>query len=1066
MTKAKKYGWILLLLLACQCMVSAAVWSVSPWTDDASTGIDSSKTYTHAINISNDGSLVPNVNGVQFTNQWNTGTNWSLNGGGYIDWDSGNNISGSSYGISTRFRYGNSLLTLSGLTPGMVYELTLFSVAWEDGTRTVTLKDKYGSFVFNQDLYGNNNGIKIVGLYTADANGELRLGIVNDFHIYGFANCVYTGDLPVVVSLLSPANFDGGTSVGLDTVLTWAEEFAGSLPSPMFDVYLDPNETRVATLNPAARLSTGQTAFSFDPDLNWETLYYWRVVTYINGEPNMATGIRSFRTAFEVDHWSDSAWTNDADSGISVGKVYTHAVNFKEAEGVATTINGIAFENDNNYTGTNWQLQGTTNAHGPATDYNVTGDGSLLLKNFFYGGTPTLTLTGLTAGQEYVLTLYTRAWGEPGGRVINVTTSADGRTVALDQNIAGTTNNKGNGRLFKYSYTAPVSGTLTVTFTAQTADTWHHYGFSNEVASPVYLNPTPMPGSNVDADVVLSWVLTGQATSPTYTLKVATNPAMSNPIVNVSNLMTTNYDPALESDTTYYWQVQVVETGNVIYTSPVWHFQTTPPPDAVKVIEWKLDETTGTIANQTGSSEDADGILKGFNEPNTPGVSHVAGLVNNGLLLNGTDEYVDVSNASLYMPTAAGQNFSVSCYFRTFGDYGPLFSMRRSTDEDPLTNDDNPIIDLAIGADGAQDVPGTVCMIVRDDLYAYATANSGITVNDGRWHNLIVTRAGGNWTMYIDGIKRAGLNGAATGQVTLDWLALGTSLRWLNTNWNPGNTHYRYFQGILDEYTIWDGELSPKQINALSSIVPPQGDIDFDFDTEMDDLKALTDVWLDDSYTAVQPSPAVLENMEAYTNDPNTYQDYLAYTEEKGTFGLLTLSIETDSEYSQVLRVDYDFDGHQHAHIPVRLIEKRINSSLYDTFITRIKKPAGCEINALILDFYDGRGNVDPIAEGLHSKGRITIDISAIAIDEWVTLEAPIPAGVAFDTCTDLYQVMYSIQDGGVDVGTIYIDSIELADSTTDCVPSFGTLEQDLTGDCFVNLLDFEKLAENWMTGL
>jgi len=252
----------------------------------------------------------------------------------------------------------------------------------------------------------------------------------------------------------------------------------------------------------------------------------------------------------------------------------------------------------------------------------------------------------------------------------------------------------------------------------------------------------------------------------------------------------------------------------------------------------------------------------------------------------------------------------------------------------------------------------------------------------------------------------------------------------------------------------------------MAAIVPPQGDIDADLDTDMDDLDALTDAWLEDYYVAVQPSPVVLENMEAYTNDPNTYQDYLAYTEEKGTFGLLTLSIETDSEYSQVLRVDYDFDGHQHAHIPVRLIEKRINSSLYDTFITRIKKPAGCEINALILDFYDGRGNVDPIAEGLHSKGRITIDISAIAIDEWVTLEAPITGGVAFDTCTDLYQVMYSIEDGGVDVGTIYIDSIELADSTTDCVPSFGTLEQDLTGDCFVNLLDFEKLAENWMTGL
>ncbi|MEN6307940.1 MAG: LamG domain-containing protein [Anaerohalosphaeraceae bacterium] len=1065
MVKAKKYGWVLLLLLACQCMVSAAVWTVSPWTDDASTGIDSSKTYTHAINISNDGSVVPNVNGVQFTNEWNVPTSWSLNGGGYIDNDNGNNISGDSYGISTRFRYGNSLLTLTGLTPGTVYELTLFSVAWEDGTRTVTLKDVYGSFVFNQDMYGNNNGIKIVGLYTADANGQLKLGVVNDFHIYGFANCVYTGDLPVVVSPLSPANFDGGTTVGLDTVLTWAEEFAGSLASPMFDVYMDPNETKVTTLDPAVRLSTGQTAFTFDPELNWETLYYWRVVTYINGEPNMATTIRSFKTDFEVDHWSDSSWTSDADSGISVGKVYTHKVNINASEGVSTTVNGVAFENDNNRVGTNWNLTAAAAGAGNGS-YMVTGDGGALISNFFYGAdpNPTLTLTGLTAGQDYVLTLYTRAWGTPGTRVINVTTSADGRTVALDENIDGETMvgtvSKGNGHLFKYAYTAPASGSLAVTFDAQTADSWHHYAFSNEIAVPVYLNPTPMPGSNVDADVVLSWVLNGEAVNPTYTLKVATNPAMSNPIVDLSNLTATSYDPVLDSDMTYYWQVQVVEAGNVIYTSPVWNFKTTPPPDAVKVIEWKLDETTGTIANQTGPSDDAVGILKGFKDPNAPGVSHVAGLVNNGLYLDGTEEYVDVSNASPYMPTALNQDFSVSLYFRTFKAFGPLFSMRHS-------ELDNPLVDFTLGRDGVQYEPGKVCMIVRDDPGSIGYTNSGITVNDGRWHNLIVTRAGGNWTMYIDGVKRGTLNGVAAGDVTLDWLALGSSLRWISTNWSPQYYYSRYFQGILDEYTIWEGELSPKQIKALAAIVPGQGDIDFDMDTDIDDLKDLAAVWLDNSATPVQ-SLVVLENMEAYTNDPNTYQDYLAYADEPGSFGLLDLSIETDDVYGQVLRVDYNFDGHPHAHIPVRLIEKRLNSSLYDTFITRIKKPADCEINALILDYYDGVGHDDPITEGLYSRGRIIIDISAIAKDEWVTLEVPIvdTADFGFSSTTDLYQVMYSIQDGGADVGTLFIDSIELSDTTTNCVPVVGQNVPDMNGDCIVNLLDFEEIAENWMAGL
>jgi hypothetical protein len=359
-------------------------------------------------------------------------------------------------------------------------------------------------------------------------------------------------------------------------------------------------------------------------------------------------------------------------------------------------------------------------------------------------------------------------------------------------------------------------------------------------------------------------------------------------------------------------------------------------------------------------------------------------------------------------------------------------------------------------------------MIVRDDTTLTPSyANSGITVNDGRWHNLIVTRAGGNWTMYIDGVKRASLNGVAAGAVTLDWLALGSSLRWINTNWSPQLYYSRYFQGILDEYTIWEGELSPKQIKALASIIPPQGDIDFDMDTDIDDFTALATDWLDDSSTPVL-STAVLEDMEGYTNDPNTYQDYLAYADEPGSFGLLDLSFEADAEYGQVLRIDYDFAGRPHAHIPVRLLEKRLNSSLYDTFITRVKKPTGCDINALIIDFYDGVGRVDPVAEGMFSRGRITIDVAGIALDEWVTLEVPIVdnADFAFSSTTDLYQVMFSIQDGGADTGTLYVDSIELADTATNCVPMVGQVVPDMNGDCIVNLLDFAKLAENWMAGL
>jgi hypothetical protein len=1060
MKKVLRYGLFLLLLLGVQSMVSAAVWTVSPWTDDASTGISSSKTYTHAVNFSSGPSTT--VNGVAFTNAWTSFANGSFNDNRTVDFDNGNNITGDSYLLSTHFRYWGVSMILTGLTPGKVYELTFFSVAWEDGTRTVTLTHGATSFVFNQDMYGNNNGIKIVGLYTADANGELRLGMVNDFHMYAFANCVYTGTLPVVVAQVAPAAFEGGNRVGLGTVLTWAEEFSGSLTNPGFDVYMDPNEAKVTAMDPTARVSSKQSTFSFDPVLDPNALYYWRVATYTdmdNTEPNMVTAVRSFRTVYEEEHWTDSSWTNDADSEISVGKIYTHKVNFNASESASTIVNGVAFENDTNRTGLNWTLAGALGAAGGS--HHVAGDGGALVQNMYFGSTPTsvLTLTGLTPGTNYVLTKYTRGWGAPGGRRVHFITSADGRTTTLDGNIDG----DGYGRLFKYTYTAPSSGQLILTFNPLTSDSWHHYAFSNEVATPAYVDPIPLPGANVNADVELSWVLKGTAVSPTYNLKVATDAGMSNLVVNEIGLTSTAYTPYLSSNLPYYWQVQIVQASTVIYTSPVWNFNTTPPQPATKVIEWKFNETTGIIAEQTGPTADADGILYGFNEPNTPGVSHVAGLVNNGLRLNGQDEYVDVSNAEAYMPTSSGQPFAISGYIRTFGNYGPLFSMRNSTDE-------QPIIDIALGANGVEDRPGRICLLVRDDTGAASSINSGITVNDGRWHNFVVTRIEGKWTLYIDGVSHGVLNGAATGDVSLNFMGIGASLKWLADDWNNGRTYYRYFKGIVDEYTVWDGALLPSQLAELAAKVPPQGDINFDLVTDIDDLTGLAGDWLKDTLTPVQ-STAVLENMESYTSDPNTFKANWAYTPEETMYGLVTsLSMVPDPDpnnlYGQVMRLDYNMNGKLHTHVPFRLLDHRVNSSLYDRLIMRIWKPAGCEVNRLILDFYDGRGNVDPVAEGMHSKGRLEVDFVPAVTDKWTIMDWTIPKTESFTTCTDLSQIMVSLQDGGVDTGYVLIDSIELVDSTTDCVPVVGEMVPDMNGDCVVNLLDFAQIAKGWLNGV
>lgn len=151
MTKAKKYGWILLLLLACQCMVSGAAWTVSPWTNDASTGIDSSYTYTHAVNISS--SLAPVINGVQFVAQTGSGTNWSYSGNNPLYWGNNDdfNVTGAGADLAKNFHYNATQLQLTGLTPNAMYEITIFSTGWEnDTTTTRNATFTHGDVVLNK----------------------------------------------------------------------------------------------------------------------------------------------------------------------------------------------------------------------------------------------------------------------------------------------------------------------------------------------------------------------------------------------------------------------------------------------------------------------------------------------------------------------------------------------------------------------------------------------------------------------------------------------------------------------------------------------------------------------------------------------------------------------------------------------------------------------------------------------------------------------------------------------------------------------------------------------------
>ena len=486
------------------------------------------------------------------------------------------------------------------------------------------------------------------------------------------------------------------------------------------------------------------------------------------------------------------------------------------------------------------------------------------------------------------------------------------------------------------------------------------------------------------------------------------------------------------------------------------------------------------LGDKTGSGEHRDGMLTGFNDPNL--ALFVTGMVGDGLLLNGTSEYVDVSGAFDLMPTGDEQAFAVSAYFRTFKEFGPIFSMRNEVNGTPL-------IDITIGNDGVQNEPGRVCMLVRDDGGSISWTNSGIKVNNGRWHSLVVMRAGGNWAMYVDGVMRGTpLVGVASGEVSLNWLSIGAEKMWVfdsDGSWNWQNTHIRYFKGILDEVCVWAGEIRPHQIQELAAIVPPAGDLDFDLDTDIDDLKVVTDNWLMDSYTPVQSSPLVLEDMESYTTDPNTYAPYWEAVEgvslestggniDTATgVGLSLNSIQIDAQHGQVLQWDYDFEGQVNVMERFWLRDRRVDMGLYDQITVRVKKMPGSTGDRFYFDFHDGRGMEDPeigpLPWNLAWKSRVILPLADLPEGQWVTLAADIPGELSGRAreLNDFYEVSIGISMGTTGTtGTMLIDEIRLTDGTEDCFPEVGVLLPDMNGDCLVDIKDFAITAGNWLQGL
>jgi hypothetical protein len=170
-------------------------WSYAAWNDDATSGVDATKTYTHAYSFGS--GVATMINGINFTgigggNPTVPGS-FSTAGLPNVFNNDGNNVIEGSRQLANDFLYNGAVqsVTIDGLIFGKSYVATIYSVGWEDGTRAATFSAGNDRLTVNQDHFGNNNGIRVSYAFTA-AGSSITLTFVplqgNTFHTYGFSN--------------------------------------------------------------------------------------------------------------------------------------------------------------------------------------------------------------------------------------------------------------------------------------------------------------------------------------------------------------------------------------------------------------------------------------------------------------------------------------------------------------------------------------------------------------------------------------------------------------------------------------------------------------------------------------------------------------------------------------------------------------------------------------------------------------------------------------------------------------------------------------------------------------
>jgi len=312
------------------------------------------------------------------------------------------------------------------------------------------------------------------------------------------------------------------------------------------------------------------------------------------------------------DKFSTTNWTDDADSGVTNTKTYSHALNLASTADI--TINGVTFTGSGQtYIGSDWYLKGDRGDGGQYNDITVWGfspnltNSSLgLVTNNIYNNITSygLILSNLNAGQGYKLSIYGIGW-TGADKYESYFVPNDGGVIGdLNQNVYGLN----EGIIHTYRYIAPEGGIFSISTRPVNSNFWPWFAFSNELVPPDAPETVSATKGTYSDKIRVSWTEVNAAQY--YLVYRADTDNLS--ATNYSVQVTTNYydDSSVVTAQDYYYGVAALNAGGLgpVAGSALGFTASTAPDTPTGISPINLSVVTSPVTFTASTYNDTSGF--------------------------------------------------------------------------------------------------------------------------------------------------------------------------------------------------------------------------------------------------------------------------------------------------------------------------------------------------------------------------------------------------------------------------------------------------------------------------